>query len=172
MTTVNGVERSAGVLVYRWASEPEPAPSGVAPPVLQVLLGHLGGPYWSRKDDGAWTIPKGLVESGEHDWAAARREFGEETGHPVPDGKVADLGVVQQNSSKEIHIWAVLGEIDATTCFSNLFELEWPPKSSQIREFPELDRFAWCDLGTAEVRMVKGQRPLLAALSALLGPPE
>ena len=136
--------------------------------MLQVLLGHLGGPYWSRKDDGAWTIPKGLVEMGEDDWVAAQREFGEETGHRLPDGKVADLGVIRQNSSKEIHVWAVVGQIDAAACSSNLFELEWPPKSGQIREFPELDRFAWFDLGVATERVVKGQRPLLAALSAML----
>ena len=165
------MERSAGVLVARWTSGPAPRRPGGAP-ALEVLLGHLGGPYWSRKDDGAWTIPKGLVEAGEDDWAAAQREFGEETGHSVPAGEVADLGVLKQNSSKEIHIWAVLGEIDAAACASNLFELEWPPRSGQICEFPELDRFAWFDLDAAELRLVKGQRQVLAALPSLLGRPD
>ncbi len=135
--------------------------------VFQVLLGHLGGPFWARKDDGAWTVPKGLVAHGEDDDQAARREFHEETGQHVPDGELVDLGVMRQNSAKEMHVWTVRGDVDAAACASNGFELEWPPKSGQIREFPELDRFEWFDLATAEQRIVRGQRPVLAAVRAL-----
>lgn len=163
--SVAGVERSAGVLVYRWN---EGLPHGTPGELPEVLLGHLGGPYWSRKDEGAWTIPKGLVEVDEDDWAAARREFEEETGQPVPDGTTIDLGVTRQNRGKEIHIWAVPGAIDAAVCASNYFEMEWPPKSGRVQEFPELDRFAWLDLRAAEARIVQGQKPVLTALATRL----
>jgi len=154
------VQRSAGVLVYRRRTA-----SGID--VLEVLLGHMGGPYWARRQDAAWTVPKGLVEPGEDDWAAAQREFAEETGHPVPAGPVTDLGVFRQNRSKEVHIWAVRGDITAASCASNTFEMQWPPKSGQIREFAELDRFEWLDLHAARSRIVVGQQPVLEALDSL-----
>jgi len=153
------MERSAGVLMYR---------GGIGIGSLEVLLGHMGGPYWARKQDAAWTIPKGLVDADEGEWTAAQREFSEETGHPVPAVAAADLGVFRQNRAKEIHIWAVRGDLDAASCSSNTFELEWPPKSGEVREFAELDQFDWFDLHTAALRIVVGQRPVLEALRSVL----
>lgn len=130
------------------------------------MIGHLGGPYWARKDAGAWSIPKGLVdpEVDVDEFAAASREFEEEMGHSVPAGDCADLGVFEQSRRKEIHIWAVEGDIDASTCTSNSFEMEWPPKSGQQQSFLEIDRAEWFSIDVASDKVVAGQRPVLDAL--------
>jgi predicted NUDIX family NTP pyrophosphohydrolase len=144
--------RSAGILVWRKAGDR-----------TEVLLGHMGGPFWARKDDGAWSAPKGLIEDGEDPLAAARREFREELGLPVPDGDPVPLGEVRQ-SGKTVTLWAVEGDLDPADVVPGTFELEWPPKSGRTREFPEVDRVAWFGLDDARVKLVKGQRPFLDRL--------
>jgi predicted NUDIX family NTP pyrophosphohydrolase len=144
------VKRSAGIALFRRTEH------GV-----EVLLGHMGGPYWARKDAGAWTIPKGEVEPGEDPLAVARREFEEELGTPVPAGPVTDLGEIRQAGGKTVRAWAVEGDLDVATVVSNTFELEWPPRSGRMETFPEIDRAAWFDLETARSLIITGQRPLL-----------
>jgi predicted NUDIX family NTP pyrophosphohydrolase len=129
-----------------------------------VLLGHMGGPYWARKDAGAWTIPKGEVEPGEDPLAVAHREFEEELGVPVPAGTVTDLGEIRQAGGKTVRAWAVEGDLDAAAIVSNTFELEWPPHSGRMETFPEIDRAAWFDLERARAVIITGQRPLLDRL--------
>ena len=145
--------RSAGLVVFRGADAD-----------IEVLLGHLGGPYWARKDAGAWTIPKGEPGPGEDLLATARREFAEELGLPVPDGPLLDLGEVRQRGGKLVTAWAVRGDVDPDAVVPGTFELEWPPRSGITRTFPELDRVAWFDLGAAHERLIAGQRPLLGRL--------
>ena len=133
----------------------------------EVLLGHMGGPYWARKDRGAWTIPKGEYADGEDPLAAALREFEEEIGVPVPIAELADfidLGEARQSGGKIVRAWAVEGDLDPSTAVSNTFEVEWPPRSGRLQSFPELDRVAWFDLATARSLIVEGQRPLLDRL--------
>ncbi len=137
-----------------------PAPGGP-----EVLLGHMGGPYWARRDEGAWTIPKGEIEPDEDPLAVARREFEEEIGVPVPDGELVDLGEVRQVGGKVVRAWAVEGDLDASAIVSNTFEIEWPPRSGRMQAFPEIDRAAWFDLPTARTRIVAGQRALLDRLN-------
>ena len=132
--------------------------------VLRVLIGHMGGPFWSRKDDHAWSIPKGICEPGEDTRAAAAREFGEEMGSPLPDGDVLDLGTITASSSKMIAAYAVEGDLDAAAVVSNTFEMEWPPRSGTTASFPEIDRAAWVDSATARTKLVKGQVPLVDRL--------
>ena len=142
---------SAGLLLYRRRD------SG-----LQVFLVHPGGPYWANKDDGAWSVPKGLVDAGEEELACARREFKEETGFDVRSSAgERDLGTVRLPSGKRLHVWAVEGDCDPAQLNSNLFEMEWPPKSGHIARFPEVDRGGWFDRPTALVKIVQGQRPVL-----------
>jgi len=148
------VKRSAGIVLFRRLD------SGVA----EVLLGHMGGPYWARKDVGAWTIPKGEIEPGEEPLDVARREFFEEIGSPVPSGDLIDLGEVRQAGGKTVLAWAVEGDLDASTTVSNTFELEWPPKSGRMQSFPEIDRAVWFDLATATEKIVVGQRVFLERL--------
>lgn len=136
---------------------------------VEVLLGHMGGPYWARKDAGAWSIPKGEVADGDDDLATARREFAEELGQPVPDGPLVDLGRFVQSSRKHLHIWAVEGDLDPSNCVSNTFEIEWPPRSGRLAEFPEIDRFEWFSVETARSRVVAGQQQVVDALVAHLG---
>ena len=145
---------SAGIVLYR----------GCADGTVEVLLGHMGGPYWACKEAGAWTIPKGEVEPGEDLLAVARREFREELGVSVPSGAITDLGEIRQSSGKTVRAWAVKGDLDATAIVSNTFDLEWPPKSGRIQTFPEIDRAAWFDLESAHSLIVHGQRPLLDRL--------
>jgi predicted NUDIX family NTP pyrophosphohydrolase len=152
-------ERSAGILVFRRKA------SGI-----QVFLAHMGGPFWARKDDGAWTIPKGLYDGDEDPLAAAKREFEEETGITI-DGSFLELGTFKQASGKIISAWAVEGDFDAASIKSNVFELEWPPKSGKRQLFPEIDRGAWFDLATARQKIVKGQVPVLDALVIRHGRP-
>jgi len=150
------VRRSAGLLLYRAAAGgPE------------VLLAHMGGPFWARRDAGAWSIPKGEYDD-EEPLAAARREFAEELGVPAPDGDPVDLGSVRQSGGKQVHVWAMPGSLDPSSVTPGTFQMEWPPRSGQLQEFPEVDRVAWFDVPTAAVKLVKGQVPFLDRLTALL----
>ena len=148
--------RSAGILMYR---EREGR--------LEVLLGHPGGPYWRKKDEGAWGIPKGAVEEGEDTLAAARREFREEMGFEAV-GEVRELVPLRQASGKLVHAWAVEGDCDAASLRSNEFEMEWPPRSGRMQSYPEIDRAQWFAMDEARVRMLPGQRPFLDQLEALV----
>lgn len=158
MSTFDAMNRSAGLLLYRTMS-------GDVAISFEVLLGHMGGPLWAGKDDRAWSIPKGLVDADDTDeWATAQREFSEEMGQRVPAGPAVDLGVFKQNRGKEIHIWALEGDMDAAQCSSNNFEMEWPPKSGRVQTFPEIDRAAWFDLNVAHDKVIAGQQQVLDAL--------
>jgi predicted NUDIX family NTP pyrophosphohydrolase len=135
---------------------------------VDVLLGHNGGPFFARKDEGHWTVLKGEVEPGEELLDVARREFTEETGHELPDGPMIELGQIRQRSGKQVVAWAIEGDLDPTTAVSNTFELEWPPGSGRIQAFPEIDRVAWFGLPEAR-RMIKpAQAPFLDRLEASL----
>ena len=149
-------QESAGVLLYRRR------PGG-----LEVLLAHPGGPYWRTRDEGAWTIPKGGLAAGETAEAAARREFEEELGLPL-DLPLVPLPRVRQRGGKWVIAFAGEGDFDVTALRSNLFSVEWPPRSGRRMEFPEVDRAAWLDLGEARRRILPGQAPLLDALEKLL----
>jgi predicted NUDIX family NTP pyrophosphohydrolase len=131
---------------------------------VQVLLGHMGGPYFVRRDDGAWSIPKGEYLADEEPLAAAQREFAEEFGSPPPSGELHELGTVRQRNGKQVTAWALEADFDATAIVSNTFELEWPPKSGRARSFPEIDKVAWFDLATARVKLAKGQAEFLDRL--------
>ncbi|HEY9408088.1 MAG TPA: NUDIX domain-containing protein [Jiangellaceae bacterium] len=134
---------------------------------IEVLLGHMGGPFWARKDAAAWSIPKGLIEPGESPEVAARREFEEELGLPVPPGDLVELGTVRQSSGKTVTAWAVEGDLDPAAVVPGTFELEWPRGSGTIRQFPEIDRAAWFEPEAARVAIVAGQRPFLDRLVTL-----
>lgn len=149
---------SAGLLLHRRAGP-------VHSPVPEVLIGHPGGPFWARKDDGAWSIPKGEYDSGEDPWDAARREFEEELGCPAPEGQLLDLGSVKQPSGKVLRVFAVAADFDVSAFRSNTFALEWPRGSGIIREFPELDRIAWLPVAAAHAKLLKGQRVFLDRLA-------
>jgi predicted NUDIX family NTP pyrophosphohydrolase len=150
------MRRSAGIVLYRSCRGH-----------IEVLLGHMGGPFWERKDAGAWTIPKGEYEEGEDPLAAARREFAEEIGRAAPTTDFIDLGEVRQSGGKIVRAWAVEGELDPATAVSNTFEIEWPPKSGHMQSFPELDRVEWLDLDTARSNIVTAQREFLDRLTPL-----
>lgn len=128
-----------------------------------MLLAHPGGPYWARKDDGAWSIPKGEFEDDEDPLAAARREFEEEMGHPA-DGDFLPLDPLKQPSGKVVFAWAVNGEFDPSMVKSNMFSMEWPPKSGREEQFPEVDRAAWFPIDVAQQKILKGQAPFLDQL--------
>ncbi len=147
---------SAGILLHR------SGPNGV-----EVLLVHPGGPFFARKDLGAWSIPKGEVEAGEELLAVAHRELAEETGFTA-DGPALPLGQVTQRGGKVVHAWAVRGDADPSHLRSNTFELEWPPKSGHVREFPEVDRAEWFDLAEARLRINPAQAAFLDRLVAKL----
>jgi predicted NUDIX family NTP pyrophosphohydrolase len=146
--------RSAGILLFRRTGA-----AGV-----EVLLGHMGGPFWARKDAGAWSIPKGEYAEPESPWAAARREFAEELGVAAPDGPAIPLGEVVQRNGKVVTAFAVEGDLDAAAMVSNTFELEWPPKSGRLQEFPELDRAAWFTPAVARTKVLASQGELLDRL--------
>jgi predicted NUDIX family NTP pyrophosphohydrolase len=129
----------------------------------EVFLIHPGGPFWKNKDDGAWSIPKGLIDAKEDHLAAARREFKEETGFDV-DGEFVLLGTFRQPSGKQLTAYALEGNCDAAELKSNPFEMEWPPKSGRMQSFPEADRGAWFGRAEAERKILAGQRPILAKL--------
>ena len=128
-----------------------------------MLLGHLGGPYWTHHDDGAWSIPKGEIEPGESPEAAARREFSEELGVAVPAGEWTDLGVVRQ-SKKDVRVWAVEADLDPDTVVPGTFELQWPPGTGQIEQFAELDRVAWFTKDAAYQAIIEAQTQFLNRL--------
>ena len=145
--------RSAGILVYRWRERG-----------LEVLIGHMGGPFWANKDAGGWSIPKGEYDRGEDAFSVACREFEEELGTPVPAADFLPLGELRTTSSKVLTVWAAEGDLDATACRSNTFEIEWPPRSGRMQEFPEIDRAAWFGLEEARAKLLKGQVPFLDRL--------
>jgi len=148
-------EISAGLVAFRRKN------------TLEVLLAHPGGPFWARKDDGAWTIPKGLVEAGADLLATARREFTEET-NLTAYGDLIPLGQVNQKSGKIVHAFAFEADLDLTPFASNTFEMEWPPKSGRRRSFPEIDRIAYFTLPVAMVKILAYQQPLLRELERRL----
>jgi predicted NUDIX family NTP pyrophosphohydrolase len=147
-------KRSAGLLLYRMVDGGE----------AEVLIGHPGGPFWARKDDGAWSIPKGEYGEDEDPWDAARREFAEEIGLAAPDGPRVDFAPVKQPGGKVITAFGVQADLDVTDAVSNVFELEWPKGSGRIRQYPELDRVGWFDVAAARSKLLKGQVPLLDRL--------
>jgi predicted NUDIX family NTP pyrophosphohydrolase len=148
---------SAGILLYRRVSSR-----------LEILLVHPGGPYWRRKDDGAWSIPKGEFAADEDAGAAARREFMEETGVALT-APLEALGEVRQRGGKRVLAFAVEGDIDVRNISSNSFEIEWPPRSGKMQSFPEIDRAEWFELPVAHGKILEGQRPLLERLAELVG---
>ncbi|WP_030688314.1 NUDIX domain-containing protein [Streptomyces sp. NRRL B-1347] len=149
--------RSAGLLLFRTRG-PEP----------EVLIGHMGGPFWARRDQAAWSVPKGEYGDDEEPLAAAEREFEEELGLPAPTGPRLPLGDVRQTGGKTVTVWAVEADLDPASVVPGTFEMEWPPRSGRVQEFPELDRVAWFPLDRAHDRLVAGQRAFLDRLTALL----
>jgi predicted NUDIX family NTP pyrophosphohydrolase len=149
--------KSAGILLYRYTDG-----------VLEVLIGHMGGPFWARRDAGAWSIPKGESMPGEELVDVARREFAEEMGSPAPAGELLPLGELRTSSSKLVTIWALEGDLDAAATRSNTFSVEWPPRSGRVQEYPEIDRSAWLTVEQAREKLVKGQAPFLDRLLAAL----
>jgi predicted NUDIX family NTP pyrophosphohydrolase len=149
---------SAGVLLYRRSE-----PNG-----LEVLIAHMGGPFWARKDAGAWSIPKGEYQAGEDPKAAAFREFAEEMGSPPPPGASIELGEVRQRSGKRVTVFAIEADFDATRVESNMFAVEWPTGSGQFGLFPEIDRAEWIPAAEARSKLVKGQVEFVERLLALL----
>ncbi len=144
---------SAGVLLYRFAGTD-----------VEVLIAHPGGPFWARKDAGAWSIPKGEYADGEDPWAAAQREFTEELGAPPPGGPRIDLAPVRQAGGKLVTAFAVRGDFDVAAAVSNTFTVELPKGSGRFVEFPEIDRVAWVSVAVARVKLLSGQRALLDQL--------
>lgn len=147
---------SAGILLYHFNTN-----------ILEVLLVHPGGPFWSKKDVGAWSIPKGLIEENEDILIAAKREFSEETGFHV-DGKFIELGSITQPSKKIVTIFALEYDLDATKTVSNTFKLEWPLKSGQIIDCPEVDRAEWFPANQAKTKILKGQSEFISRLAETL----
>ena len=151
-------KRSAGILLFRGRG-----------PALRLLLVHPGGPFWAKKDLGAWSIPKGESEEGEDALAVARREFEEELGSQASAGEVIDLGELVQPSRKVVTAFAIEGDFDASRLASNLFEMEWPPKSGRVQSFPEVDRAQWFTVEEAREKILPGQRPFIDRLLERLG---
>lgn len=148
--------QSAGILLYRTKNN-----------ALELLLVHPGGPFWVKKDDGAWTIPKGELDSDESALEAAKREFREETGIEI-SGNFIELKPIKQKSGKIVYAWAVQGDVDASKIRSNLFELEWPPKSGRKQSFSEVDKAGWFGISEAKKKINEGQAPLIEELAAKL----
>lgn len=146
--------RSAGLLLFRHTDEG-----------LEVLLGHMGGPFFAKRDAGAWTVPKGEYEPDEPAWEAARREFREELGLPPPDGEAVPLGEVKQAGGKIVTVWAVEADLDPATVVPGTFVMEWPPRSGRTQEFPELDRVEWLGVDRAREVVVKAQASFLDRLA-------
>lgn len=152
--------KSAGLLMYRYNDDS-----------LEVLLGHMGGPFWAKKDDHAWSIPKGELNDHEQPLQAARREFEEETGY-VPRGEFLELTPRKQSGGKKVMAWAVQGDWDPRKLVSNTFTMEWPPRSGKKREFPEIDRAEWFPVDVARKKIVKGQVGFIDELDERLGSAE
>jgi predicted NUDIX family NTP pyrophosphohydrolase len=150
-------KRSAGILLFRGRG-----------PALRLLLVHPGGPFWAKKDLGAWSIPKGEYDEGEDPFAVARREFEEELGEPAPAGDAIELGELVQPSRKVIVAFAIEGGFDPSKLKSNRFELEWPPKSGLLQSFPEVDRAQWFTPDEAREKILPGQRPFIDRLIELI----
>jgi predicted NUDIX family NTP pyrophosphohydrolase len=150
-------KRSAGLLVYRLGAQS-----------LEVLLVHPGGPFWAKKDDGAWFIPKGEINADEAPLAAAQREFREELGFAPPEGEPLELGTVKNKGGKLIYCWALTGDLDLAGFHSNTFSLEWPPRSGKQREFPEVDRATYFGVEQATQKMHPAELPLLERLLVAL----
>ncbi|PSK88051.1 putative NUDIX family NTP pyrophosphohydrolase [Murinocardiopsis flavida] len=150
-------QRSAGILLFRRSDAD-----------TEVLLGHMGGPFWERRGAGAWSIPKGEYGPGETPESAARREFQEELGLPVPSGELLDLGTVRQSSGKIVTAWALRGDLDPGLVVPGTFEMEWPKGSGRMQTFPEIDRAAWFPLEEAAEKIIKAQRPFLDRLRSAL----
>ena len=146
-------KRSAGILLHRQG------PDGV-----EVLLVHPGGPFWAKKDAGVWSIPKGEYEDGEDPFAAALREFEEETGTALPAGDAIELGSIRQKSGKQVSAWAVAGDLDPSSVTSNTFSMEWPPRSGRQAQFPEIDRAEWFGADVAREKLVPAQAELVNRL--------
>lgn len=151
-------ERSAGILLWRRGPEGR-----------EVWIGHMGGPYWARKEERAWSIPKGLIAEGEEPLAAARREFAEEMGVPAPELDYAELGGYRYSSGKTLTVFvAEAGGFDPGEIHGGLFELEWPPRSGRRQSFPEIDRAAWVAVDEAGTLLVAAQEPMLGDLEILV----
>ena len=151
------MKTSAGILLYRTTQGS-----------LQVMLVHPGGPFWAKKDEGAWSIPKGEVAVGEDLLATAKREFAEETGLALADGDFITLSPITQAGGKAVHAFAVEMDLDVSQITSNTFPMEWPPKSGRIQQIPEVDRAEWFDIPTAKLKINKAQVVLLEELGGLL----
>jgi predicted NUDIX family NTP pyrophosphohydrolase len=151
------MKQSAGLLLYRKQAGK-----------IEILLVHPGGPFWVKKDAGAWSIPKGEIAEGEEGLVAAKREFGEELGLAAPDATYVPLAPVKQ-SNKVVHAWAAMTDVDVAKIASNMITLEWPPKSGSQIEVPEVDKAGWFSLEKAKVKLVKGQIPLVDQLAEHLG---
>ncbi|MFI2205326.1 NUDIX domain-containing protein [Streptomyces sp. NPDC020192] len=156
--TVRATRRSAGLLLFRHTDEG-----------LQVLLGHMGGPLWAKKDARAWTVPKGEHEPDEPAWEAARREFQEELGLAPPDGEAVPLGEVAQKSGKIVTVWALEADLDLAGFAPGTFTMEWPPRSGREQEFPELDRVAWLGVDRARELVITAQTAFLDRLAEHTG---
>jgi predicted NUDIX family NTP pyrophosphohydrolase len=151
-------KRSAGILLFRRDGTD-----------VEVLLGHMGGPFWARRDAGAWSVPKGEYGPDEEPASAARREFEEELGLPVASGELIALGEIRQSGGKVVTAWAVEGDLDPDHAVPGTFTVEWPPASGRFQEFPEVDRVEWLDLAQARTKIVAGQQAFLDRLVELLG---
>ncbi|TVZ80738.1 NUDIX domain-containing protein [Streptomyces sp. BK340] len=151
--TVRTTKRSAGLLLFRHTDDR-----------LEVLLGHMGGPFFAKKDAGAWTVPKGEYEPDEPAWEAARREFREELGLAPPDGQAVPLGEVAQANGKIVTVWAIEADLDPEAITPGTFTMEWPPRSGRTQEFPELDRVAWFGLDRARALIITAQAAFLDRL--------
>ena len=149
---------SAGILLWRRGARG-----------IEVLLGHPGGPFFAKKDEGIWSVLKGEAEPGEDLPAVARREFAEETGHEAPAGPMIELGEIRQRGGKVVVAWAVEGDLDEAASISNTFEMEWPPRSGRTQAFPEIDRVEWFDLPAAAVKINPAQAAFLERLATELG---
>jgi len=148
---------SGGILLYRHVDGR-----------LQVMLAHPGGPFWAKKDDGAWSIPKGLLDENEDPFEAAKREFREETGHEI-EGNFIELGELKQPSRKIVHAWAIESDLDVKEIRSNTFSLEWPKNSGNVKEYPEIDRAEWFELNEAKIKILRGQADFIDKLVEIIG---
>ena len=149
--------RSAGILLYKYVGDE-----------LRIMLVHPGGPFWVNKDEGSWSIPKGLYEEDENPLTAARREFNEETGYDI-DGDFVDLGEIKQPSRKIVHAWAIEHDLSTADISSNTFSLEWPKNSGNVKTYPEIDRAEWFNIDRARRKILKGQAGFIDRLLACIG---